>query len=139
MKKLSILTIIGVIAGAFLAVFLRLMQQLTGSQAYILLFNVEYIPILNALYPVSLIQAVFHFGTCAGSTIFLYYFFRLFRLEKKMYAYVAVIFLTSGLLYFLTLLSPYTPPITDLFSWVYWITGHTIYSVVIGASIKKWL
>ncbi|HLQ95565.1 MAG TPA: hypothetical protein VK108_04200 [Pseudogracilibacillus sp.] len=139
MKKLSVLTIIGVIAGVFLAVFLRVMQQLTGSQAYILLFNVDYIPILNALYPASLIEAAFHFGTCVASTIFLYYFFRFFHLEKKVIAYAAVVFMGSGILYFLTVLSPYTPPITDVLSWVYWVIGHIIFSVIIGGSIKKWL
>src|SRR5699024_10785521 len=139
MKKLCMLYILGVIAGVFLAVFLRVMQQITGSLAYILLFSVDYLPILHDFYSNSLVQAAFHFGTLVAITIVLYYFFRLLYLEKRISAYVIFIFIGSGLLYFLTMLSSYTPPITDLYSWIYWSTGHVIFSIIIGTLIKRWL
>lgn len=139
MKKLIILTSIGSIAGVILAVFLLVTQEITGSTAYVLLFEVDYIPLLKSLRPVYLVEATFHFGTCIASTIVLYYFFKLFHLEKSVSAYVIIIFIGSGFLYFLTIFSPQTPLISDLYSWAYWTIGHIIFSMTIGGLIKRWL
>src|SRR5699024_575800 len=133
------LSLIGIIAGIVLAAFLKMIQLLTGNKAYVLLFEVDYVPILQHLYPVSVVQFAFHFGTCILSVIVLYFFLRFFHLEKTVVAYVAFIMIGSSILYLLTMLSPKTPDVTDMFALGYWVIGHGIFSFVTGVLVKKWM
>lgn len=47
MREAGKLTIISIVAGIVLAGFLKVVQQLTGNKAYVLLFNVDYVPLLK--------------------------------------------------------------------------------------------
>lgn len=46
------LMVIGIIAGIILIIPLKVLYELTGNTAYILLFNFDYVPVLNQLRPV---------------------------------------------------------------------------------------
>lgn len=139
MKQVFTLSLIGILAGIMLALFLKIIQILTGNQAYDLLFQVDYIPLLKSLHPVVITEVVFHFGTCILSVVFLYYILRFFRWEKKISSYTIVILIGSSLLFFLTMLSSHTPEITDLFAWGYWVIGHGIFSIIVGLLVKRWI
>lgn len=73
MKQLMKLAIIAFIAGIVLMLFLKVIMILTGNTAYILLFNFDYIPVINDLRPIWLFGNVFHFLTCILSVVVLYY------------------------------------------------------------------
>lgn len=139
MKRLGTLAAIGMISGIVLALFLKIIELITANQVYYLLFDTSYIPILNELYPIWLIEVTFHFTTCVISIIALYYLLRYIQLEKSIITYVFVIGIGSGLLYFLTLLSEKTPHITDIATWIYWIVGHALFSLTAGYLIRKWV
>ncbi len=130
---------IGVIAGIVLAVFLKIIEWLTGSTVYYLLFHVDYVPLLRSLSPVSIVEVCFHFGTCMLSVLVLYAIFRLFHLEKSIAAYTILILLGSSLLYFLTMFSAHTPAVNDWAAWSYWVIGHGLFGVVVGVLIRRWL
>lgn len=48
------LIVVGIISGVILIIPLKIMYEVTGNTAYVLLFNFDYIPVLNKLKPVWL-------------------------------------------------------------------------------------
>lgn len=139
MKQAGILALIGMLSGIVLAIFLKAIEILTGNTVYYLLFHVDYVPVLRSLRPVSAVELCFHFGTCIISVIVLYYLLKQWKLEKSALAYLLVIGLGSGCLFFLTELSEHTPPVTDIVAWSAWVAGHALFSLTAGILIKKWL
>lgn len=85
MKNFFKLTGIGLFAGTILIFILKLVQELTGNTAYILLFNFEYIPLIRDLKPVWLFGYIFHFITCVISVIALYFILKLRHRKAKFY------------------------------------------------------
>ncbi|GGW60975.1 hypothetical protein DFQ11_102609 [Winogradskyella epiphytica] len=139
MKQLLKLISIGLIAGIVLMLILKIVILLTGNTAYILLFNFDYIPILNALRPEWLFGYVFHFITCIVSVVALYHILKSFKLEERIRPYILVYTIGGGALFFLTALSDQPPAVNDLMAWVYWTFAHAVYGYVVGYLIKKWL
>lgn len=138
MKKLSKLTLIGLIAGTALAASLIIVYWMTGNMAFYLLFNVDYIPILKEMRPTIVIEIAFHYLFCIVSVILLYYVLAFFRLEHRVMIYVIVYTGGSAILYYLTLFTNYEPHSTDVLAWLYWTGAHTIYSVIVGMFIRRW-
>lgn len=139
MKNIVKLAVIGIIAGIILALFLKIIQSLTNNQAYNLLFNTDYIPFLNELYPKYLVEVLFHFITCIMSVIVLFYLLKLFNLQFKLMPYILIYTAGSSILFPLTALSERTPDLSDYSAWIYWIIGHMIYSVIVAIMINKWI
>lgn len=73
MNQLLKLVTIGIIGGVVLILILGIVLLLTGNTAYFLLFNFDYIPIINELRPIWLFGYIFHFITCVVSVIALFY------------------------------------------------------------------
>ncbi|WP_205603334.1 hypothetical protein [Virgibacillus halodenitrificans] len=61
MKQIVRLMTIGIIAGVVLALSLKIIQLATGNPAYILLFNMDYIPVLKQVDDVMGAGMLFHF------------------------------------------------------------------------------
>ena len=139
MKKAGLWIIIGLISGIILALFLKIPQLLWGIKAYNLLFEVGYIPFLNQLQPVWLIQGFFHFATCIFSLAILYYLLTYYNKETHLLSYIIIIGVGSTSLYFLTLLAENTPPITDYIAWLFWTLGHILFSITGWYLIQKWV
>lgn len=115
---------------------LKIVMLALGNQAYVLLFNFDYIPVINQLKPVWLFGYLFHFLTCIGSVIALY--FILGKYHHKIIGYVLVFTIGGGALYFLTALSEQPPAVSDVMAWVFWTFGHAIFGYVVGILIVKW-
>ncbi|MUV36410.1 hypothetical protein JNUCC1_00212 [Lentibacillus sp. JNUCC-1] len=94
--------IIGVAGGVVLALFLQVIHWITGSNAYILLYNVDYIPILKETDNEVLVGILFHFVFCIASVALLYPILNYVSLEDSLWAYVFIYTGGSGLLYSLT-------------------------------------
>lgn len=139
MKKAVLWILIGLISGLVLALFLKIPQLLWQVYAYNLLFEVSYIPLLNQMRPVLMIQGVFHFATCIFSLSILYYLLSYFKKETQLVYYIVIIGIGSTLLYFLTLLADNTPPISDYVAWLFWILGHVLFSLTGWYLIRKWI
>src|SRR4051794_1325342 len=114
------LTVVGIIAGIILAGFLKIIQLLTHNDAYILLFNTDYIPLLNQLHQWSVVGIVFHFVTCIASVIGLFYILKALEIEYNLLAYILVYSAGSAMLFSLTALSEKTPSLTDFPAFIYW-------------------
>lgn len=139
MKKAVLWVSIGLISGLVLALFLKIPQILWQVQAYNLLFEVSYIPLLKEMHPTWLIQGVFHFATCIFSLAILYYLLSYFNKETQLMFYIFIVGIGSTLLYFLTLFPNNTPPITDYVAWSFWTLGHVLFSLTGWYLIRKWI
>lgn|SRR5690554_1512595 len=139
MVKAVLWILIGLISGLVLAIFLKIPQLLWQVDAYNLLFEVSYIPLLNQMRPVWLIQGIFHFATCIFSLCILYYLLAYFKKEMQLVYYIVIVGIGSTLLYFLTLLPDNTPPITDYVAWSFWTIGHVLFSLTGWYLIREWI
>ncbi|WP_228548273.1 hypothetical protein [Sporosarcina obsidiansis] len=138
MKQFRILLLTGVIAGIVLALYLKVIQLLTGNQAYILLFNFDYVPVIQDWEPQLLIGYLFHFLTCIASAVVLFYLLRFVHLEFRIWPYVLVYTVGGGILFSLTGLSDQPPAITDGAAWFYWTMAHAVFGLIVGSLIKHW-
>lgn len=83
-KTFSKLIAIGLIAGTVLAESLRLIYTLTKINAYNLLFNFDYIPVIGVYSNTnSWTGMTFHYFTCVGSVVVSYYFLKNLNLKRK--------------------------------------------------------
>lgn len=139
MNQLLKLLAIGIIAGIVLILTLRIVLALTGNTAYFLLFNFDYIPVINELTPIWLFGYIFHFITCIVSVIVLFYILKPIGLHKSILLYIFVYSLGGAALFFLTSLSNQPPAADDWMAWVYWTLCHAIFGYTVGALIKKWI
>lgn len=103
-----------------------------------LLFNIEYVPLLKYVDQVKGMGYLFHYVFCIVSVLALYYILMFIREEKNMLAYIVIFTLGSAILYSLTGLTDIPPSITDYIAWFYWTLGHALYGIVVGYLIRRW-
>lgn len=137
MRQLLKLISIGFIGGVVLIIVLKLVLIITGNTAYYLLFNFDYIPVIQDLKPVWLFGYLFHFVTCIISVIALFYLSN--RFQKNILVYVIVYGIGGAALFFLTALSEQPPAANDWQAWLFWTFAHTIFGYVVGVLVRKWL
>ncbi|MBB4825628.1 hypothetical protein HNO89_002864 [Sporosarcina luteola] len=135
MKLISKLVVIGILAGAALAGLLELVYAATGNEAYVLLYNVDYIPLLNRWDSSIFVGIAFHFAFCVASVVGLYFILCLFHLEQRILPYFLTYTVGSGILYFLTALTEKSPAANDAEAWLYWTVSHAVYSLIVAALI----
>lgn len=133
------LLIISIISGAILAGLLKIVQITLNNDAYILLFNMDYIPLLKNVETISGSGYIFHFVFCFVSIVALFHLAKIVRLEKHISSYVIVFTVGSGILYFLTALTNKPPSATSVNSWIYWVVAHTVFGITVGVMIKYWI
>ncbi len=108
------LTLIEIAAGVILIIPLKILYKLTGNTAYILLFNFDYVPVLNQLRPIWLFGYIFHFTTCICSVIGLYYILKYLKKQLSLFDYIAVYTVGGRSTIFFTCLSVKPPEMISL-------------------------
>lgn len=139
MKQFLQLVSIGIVSGAILALLMFGVWAVTGNEAYILLYNVDYFPIIHVFSHVAWFGIVFHFVFCIASVLGLFYILKFFKWQYKMWPYVVVYTAGSGVLYFLTLLTDRPPAADDGMAWLYWTVSHLIFSVVVASLVIRYV
>lgn len=127
---------IGIASGIILAVLMQLVFTLTGNEAYILLYNVDYFPIIHIFKDSAWFGFAFHLVFCIASVIGLFYIATFFGWQYSIWPYVTVYTAGSGVLYFLTLLTDKPPAADDGTSWFFWTAGHFVFSLAVGWMIR---
>lgn len=136
MRQLFKLIMIGFISGLLLMLVLKIVLELTGNTAYILLFNFDYIPIIRDLKPVWFFGQLFHYLTCIVSVISLFYILRIKNLQFSTPYYVIVYTIGGCGLFFLTALSDQPPAADDRLAWLYWTIAHGIFGYSVAFLIQ---
>lgn len=136
MKQFIKLLFTGIIAGLVLGIVLGIIQLLTHNKAFLLLFNMDYIPLVKNLNPGWAMGITFHLLTCITSVVALFYILKIIHHERNIIAYLLTYTIGGGLLFSLTALSNTPPAITDFAAWGYWTFGHAIFSLIVGILIK---
>ena len=133
------LMIIGFVAGAILAAVGKFIRITTGNKAEILLYNMDYMPVIKRWSDKWITGIIFHYTTCIVSAVVLFYMLIPFGWELNIWPYVLVYTAGSAALYFLSLLTD-KPPASDSFSsWFYWTFSHAIFGFAVGFLIKLWI
>ena len=133
------LIIVSLVAGSVLAASLKIVQVTLNNDAYILLFNMDYILLLKDVENLSGSGYVFHYVFCIVSVVILFHLAKMVYLETNIAVYVIVYSLGSGVLYFLTALTEKPPSVTSLESWIFWVVAHVLFGVVVGVMIEGWV
>lgn len=139
MRPFYKLVVTGFVCGLILLGFMKILEIFTGTHAYFMLFNVDYIPLFKQWDPVLLSGMVFHFLTCIASVVGLYYMLRPLHRENWILPYVLVYSAGGGVLYLLAGLTPSPPAVTDLSAWSYWTLGHGVFGLSVGMMAKYWV
>ncbi|ARJ39391.1 hypothetical protein CSV71_10295 [Sporosarcina sp. P21c] len=139
MKQFLQLVSIGIVSGAVLALLLFGVWVVTGNEAYVLLYNVDYFPIIHVFSDVAWFGIVFHFVFCIASVLGLFYLLKFFKWQYNMWPYVVVYTAGSGVLYFLTLLTDRPPAADDGMAWLYWTGSHLIYGVLVASLVIRYV
>ncbi len=133
------LIIIGFFAGAILAASGKLIRMITGNKAEILLYNMDYMPIIKRWSDKWITGIIFHYMTCIISAVVLFYMLIPFGWEMNIWPYVLVYIAGSAALYFLSLLTDKPPAANSFSSWFYWTFSHAIFGFAVGCLIKWWV
>ncbi len=140
MKQFLKLVIISLTAGSILAAVMTIIYRLTGNQAYILLYNMDYIPILQKWEINSILGIAFHFVTCIVSVLLMFYSLSWFHLDPRAsFPYIFVYTVGGGILFSLTALTAKPPDLFDLTAWLYWTAGHALFGLTVGGFVKRWV
>ncbi|WP_252504112.1 hypothetical protein [Sporosarcina sp. Marseille-Q4943] len=139
MRKFLQLIGIGIASGIILAILMQLVFALTGNEAYILLYNVDYFPFIHIFKDSASFGFAFHLVFCIASVVGLFYILTFFDWHYSIWPYVAVYTAGSGVLYFLTLLTEKPPAADDGMAWFFWTAGHFVFSLAVGWMISRFV
>lgn len=133
-------TWIGVAAGIFLAVFLKLVQAVTGEKVYTLLLNVDYIPVVKEYQFPEVIEVFLHLIVSVVLCIVLVILYKKGSGFVRNHAILFPLLVNVAiglLLYPTTSFSDRTPSVTNMVSLFWWIAGHALYGYLVGVLISR--
>lgn len=139
METFLMLILIGAISGIILAGVMKLVRIVTGNKADILLYNMDYIPVLKQWDHLKVTGLIFHYVTCIASAVILYYLLIPFDLVYAIWPYIFVFTLGGSILYFLSALTRTPPDHRDWISWFNWTASHSIFGFAVGVLIFWWV
>lgn len=139
MKQSLKLIGIGIVSGIILAVLLQLVYVVTGNEAYMLLYNVDYFPFIHVFQDDFWFGLAFHFMFCIVSIVGLFYLLTIFGWQYDIWLYAAIYTFGSGVLYFLTLLTDQPPAGDDGLAWFYWTASHLVFSLAVGWMVRRFV
>lgn len=129
MKRLWKLISVGVISGFILGGFLKMVEHDTGKAVYVLLLNVDYIPVIKDWNMNEAVEFGLHLLVSVLLVLCIYFLFKRWKLQNQILPYIIVNVLIGCVLYFTTQFSERTPDLTDMTALMYWIVGHLMYGI----------
>lgn len=139
MATFFLLVIIGAISGFILGLVMKIVRIVTGNEGEILLYNMDYIPVLKRWADKSITGLIFHYMTCIVSAVVLFYMLVPLGFERDIWPYVLVYSAGGGVLFFLSILTPTPPSHKDTAAWINWTVSHAIFGVSVGLLIYLWI
>ncbi len=121
----------GLISGIVLGLVLKWIQYRTGSLVYTLLLNIDFIPLLPPRLPEWLEFALHLVVALVLGVLFRWW---ITRWQHPWLAGLTLGFASSLLFFPLTMLSDRVPAVQDWQAYMYWLSGHVLYGMVLGAA-----
>ncbi|MBN8191610.1 hypothetical protein JI667_05540 [Bacillus sp. NTK074B] len=128
--------VIGLISGTLLGLFLRGMQTLTGIKVYVLLLNVDFIPMFTSKSLPEWLEFSFHLAiSCVIGTIFVYILEKQNVTKKGSWILSLILSFPTLFLYFpLSYLAVKdVPGLFDSTAILIWAVGHILYALSLPA------
>ena len=133
-------TWIGIVTGIILAIFMKIVQAITGDKVYTLLLNVDYIPIVKEYSFPEIIEVFFHLIVSVVLCIILVIVYDKSHGFIKCHAVLFPLIVNVAIgfaLYPTTSFSDRTPSVTNMFSLFWWLIGHALYGMIIGVLLDR--
>jgi fructose-specific phosphotransferase system IIC component len=131
-KQIGSGTIMGLVSGTLLGLFLKWMQVVTGTKVYVLLLNVDFIPLFSDKDLPEWIEFLFHLViSCVIGIVFVYMMERLKVSSSGSWLLSLVITVPTVFLYFpLSYLAiKDVPGLMDGEAIILWTAGHLLYAL----------
>ena len=129
------------IAGIFLGLFMKWLQDVTGYKVYTLLMNVDYIPILKEYTFPAWIEFTFHLiiAVILAYAIIWVAWKKHYTRKKLIQFTIVVNSMIAIALYPTTALSNRTPSLFSFPSFGLWLVAHIAYGIVLGVLLARLL
>lgn len=124
----------GTIAGLGLATFLWGMQLASGRNVFVLLLNVDFVPVVGSISWPFWAEMIFHLIiSWAIAFIYMFYVKIETRTSRKKWMMAGILSGLAGLTYFplVMLAEKAVPPVDDMIAVALWFAGHGIYAVLL--------
>lgn len=129
MKKIWSWTLVSVLAGIVLGVYLKAVQFVTGIKVYLLLLNIDYIPVLNRLNFWEMGEFILHLAASIIIGNVLQWGITKWRLvRKQQFLIIISASLIVAIAYYpVIILFEQTLGLLSIIAFTWWISGHLLY------------
>ena len=129
------------IAGIFLGLLMKWLQDVTGYKVYTLLMNVDYIPILKDYIFPAWIEFTFHLivAVILAYAIVWVAWKKHYTSNQLIRFTIVVNIIIAIVLYPTTILSDRTPALFSFPSFGLWLVAHIAYGIVLGVLLARLL
>lgn len=134
----------GIISGILMGFFLKLAENATGQKVYILLLNVDFIPVIGKIQWPELIEFIFHLLVSLVLGLVFYHLTQTWKLRYwKRLGLAAALTLPALFLYFpLSVLARKEVPAVDNWeAFLYWSLAHILFAFFLNhlyPVLEKW-
>ncbi|CAM3477301.1 hypothetical protein GCM10009865_12620 [Aeromicrobium ponti] len=132
-EKLAKGIIAGGMSGIFLGLFLKIIEVITEVKVYVLLLNVDYIPLLKEFSFPEPLEFLLHLIISVIVAAALFSIIKKYQWTQKQIIFrtIFISFLIGVLLYPTTVLSDRTPELTSVSALSFWLLGHLLYGWIL--------
>ena len=140
-RKIFYTLVYSLIAGIFLGLFMKWLQDVTGYKVYTLLMNVDYIPILKEYIFPAWIEFTFHLIIAVIlAYAIVWVAWKKHYTRKQLIRFTIVVNIIIAIaLYPTTALSDRTPALFSFPSFGLWLVAHIAYGIVLGVLLARLL
>ena len=140
-RKIFYTLVYSLIAGIFLGLFMKWLQDVTGYKVYTLLMNVDYIPILKEYIFPEWIEFTFHLIIAVIlAYAIVWVAWKKHYTRKQLIRFTIVVNIIIAIaLYPTTALSDRTPALFSFPSFGLWLVAHIAYGIVLGVLLARLL
>lgn len=140
-RKILHTFVYSLIAGIFLGLFMKWLQDVTGYKVYTLLMNVDYIPILKDYIFPAWVEFTFHLIIAVMlAYVIVWVAWKKHYTSKQLIRFTIVVnSMIAIALYPTTALSNRTPALFSFQSFGLWLVAHIAYGIVLGVLLARLL
>ena len=139
MQQIGRWTVVSVLAGLVLGLFLKAVQFMTDIKVYTLLLNIDYMPVLSRWELGELGEFTLHLlvGIVIGNVLQWFIQYKELRQSYQFFVIIIASLVVAVTYYPVTILSDQTPELGSLSAFLWWMLGHLLYGMALYYFYKK--